>query len=495
MKPRPEIFLLASALTVLAFLAFYRLLVAGFTFASISEAALLLTPHLMVAMLAASRLWVGIALGGIGLAFSIPLPLMQRLEFGMILVGLLLVLVLLRYAFISRKHALIASAEDHLMAVVAVVILTRILYDRPGSAATGETGGLAEAFYFGLGTLSYFMMARLTGAGEWAVRPTFRVMIVILTIGAIVQRVLSGMEVGWAVTVVVGGLFGLQLWFLSAMVLSWALVRANRTDHTRVPQILPYLVMIGTMILSVITPFRSRPMFAVGIVIAVAYVHGKLRRLGTTALAGLGLVMLLWFVGGPERIPFVVTRSLSTIMPVSNDMAVEYSTTFKSSSEFGWVSEFRAELNEMAWERIRERPIAGKGFIFTRDELFMQAFASGSQKEMMAQLALSGIYHNTVVELAVFCGLPLTALFVLAYLISLVKFIRFAPGIGDPGFRMLAAAMLGFFVAESGQMLMNGGGRDFYYICLLMGAMRGMRVLMAAREPGAEPAAAGVVVA
>lgn len=124
----------------------------------------------------------------------------------------------------------------------------------------------------------------------------------------------------------------------------------------------------------------------------------------------------------------------------------------------------------------------GKGFGFTRDELMMQTYVSGSREQMMSQLATSGIYHNVVIELAVFCGLPLAVLFVLAYLFSLIKFIRFAPGVDDPGFRMMAAALLGFFVAESGQMLMNGGGRDFYYICMLMGTMRGLRVLVAERE-------------
>jgi hypothetical protein len=245
---------------------------------------------------------------------------------------------------------------------------------------------------------------------------------------------------------------------------------------------MPYLIMIGTMILSVITPFRSRPVFAVGIVMAVAYVHGRLRRLGTATLAGLGLIMLLWFIGGSGQVPFVVTRSLSTIMPVSDSMALDYANEFKSSSEFGWGSGFRAELNRMAWARIRERPVMGKGFGFTRDELLMHSYVSGSNEAMVSQLVTSGIYHDAIVELAVFCGLPLAALFVLAYLISLVKFVRFAPGIIDTDFRMMAAALLGFFVAESGQMLMNGGGRDFYYICMLMGAMRGLRFLVAERE-------------
>jgi hypothetical protein len=449
---------------------------------------MLLAPHLMVAMMAASSFWVGLGLGGIGLTFSIPLPLMQRLEFGMILMVMLLALVTLRAAFLRRKQSLLSTVEDRLMAVVTVAIVLRILYDRPGSAHMGESGGLAEAFYMGLGAVSYFVMARLITMGEWSARPTSRLMMILLTLGAIVQGVSLGMAEGWETAV--RGVFGLQLWFLSALVLSWTLLRAKRGGQTGTPQLLPYLVMAGTMILSVITPFRSRPVFAVGIVMTVAYVHGRLRRLGTVTLGGLALVMLLWYVGGSDRVPFVVTRSLSTIMPVSHDMAVEYANQFGSSSEVGWGSGFRADLNRMAWERIRERPLAGKGFTFSRDELVMQSYISGSREEMMAHLAVSGIYHNVIVELAVFCGLPLAALFVLSYLFSLVKFIRFAPGIRDPDYRMLAAALVGFLVAESGQMLMNGGGRDFYYICLLLGAMRGLRLLLAEREPGLEPVAA-----
>ncbi len=487
MKPRLEIFILACVMLGLAFMAGYRLLVDGVSVSSILGAAVMLTPHLMVAMLAASPFWVGLGLGGIGLTFSIPLQLLYRIEFGMVISGLLVVMVFLRFAFVSRKYSILVSIEDRLMAVVAVVILVRILYDHPGSARMGESGGLAEAFYIGLGVLCYFMMARLTGMGGWAVRSTFRLMLAMLTLVALAQGVIAGREYGWAVAV--RSAFGLQLWFLCAMVLSWALGRANRSDPTRGPQILPYLVILGTMILSVVSPFRSRPVFAVGIVMAVAYVHGRLRRLGTVVLAGLGLVVLLWFIAGSDSVPFVVSRSLSTIMPVSETRAAEFSNEFKSSAEFGWGSDFRAALNQMAWARIRERPLAGAGFTFTREELIMQSYASGAQETLLAQLALSGIYHNVVLELAVFCGLPLAALFVIAYLISLVKFIRFAPGISDPDFRMIAAALLGFFVAESGQMLMNGGGRDFYHICMLLGAMRGLRVWVAAREAEVELAA------
>ena len=46
----------------------------------------------------------------------------------------------------------------------------------------------------------------------------------------------------------------------------------------------------------------------------------------------------------------------------------------------------------------------------------------------------------------------------------------------DPHLLILSAGMIGLFVAESGQMLMNGGSHDFFAICVLLGAMKGIRV-------------------
>ena len=39
---------------------------------------------------------------------------------------------------------------------------------------------------------------------------------------------------------------------------------------------------------------------------------------------------------------------------------------------------------------------------------------------------------------------------------------------------MMTAGIMGYLVAASGQMLMNGSGRDFFYICVLLGFLRGV---------------------
>lgn len=477
MRPKLEIYMLAAALLILAWMAWYKLLVDGYSLSALITAGLMLTPHLMVLMMGASRLWVGAALGGIGLTFTIPLPLLYRIELGMVLVTVLMVLVILRSIFLSRKVPLVTVLEDRLMLVIAAVVLVRILYDRPGSAQMGESGGLAEAFYIGLGVVSYFMMLRLVTISEWRAGQTFWTMMVLVIIGTIIEEVRLGLEEDWETAA--RCLFGLQMWFLLSMLLAWSLARARRVAQAG-PQFLPYVLMAITLVLSVLTPFRSRPVFAVAIIMTVTYVYGRMRRFAVIVGVGLGVAALAWSLSGSERVPFMIARSVSTIMPASDRTVLEYVNRYNASTEFGWESDFRAELNRMAWERIRERPLMGKGFAFTRDELVMQSYATTALGTLIRQLAISGVYHNAILELAVSCGLPLAALFVIAYLSFLIRFLLAVPTMRDPGMQLVGASLIGFFAAESGQMLMNGGGRDFYFICLLMGAMRGLTIVAAA---------------
>ena len=44
----------------------------------------------------------------------------------------------------------------------------------------------------------------------------------------------------------------------------------------------------------------------------------------------------------------------------------------------------------------------------------------------------------------------------------------------DPRLRLLAATCLGYFVAISGQMLVNGGAHHFASVCVLLGVFRGI---------------------
>ena len=54
------------------------------------------------------------------------------------------------------------------------------------------------------------------------------------------------------------------------------------------------------------------------------------------------------------------------------------------------------------------------------------------------------------------------------------RFLQFARKLENGPTKKLSALILGFFIASSGQMLMNGAGYDFFCICVLLGTMSGI---------------------
>ena len=118
----------------------------------------------------------------------------------------------------------------------------------------------------------------------------------------------------------------------------------------------------------------------------------------------------------------------------------------------------------------------GKGFAFSREELIMVS-DQASKSANREGLAVAGGYHNSVLQLAVSCGVPAALLFLIVYAAVSIAFVRAAKSrIKDPYTLALCAGILGTFAANSGQMFMNGGPYHMFITCVMLGAMRGILV-------------------
>jgi hypothetical protein len=351
----------------------------------------------------------------------------------------------------------------------------------------GDRGGLGEASMFLLGTVAYFVLAA-NAAEDWDARRVCRWLVGLLVVGAAIDYGL-GLRQDLALGLL--AFFGRQIWFLAALALSWSIQRSLQARESVRGTLLFYALASFMFLLAVLTPHRSRPLYAAGILVAVATVFRVSRRL----FVYLGLLVLaattLVFVLGPERIPLRSVRSLSTILPVPEERLRAAIWEYQLSYETGWESSFRTELNQIAWRSVRRYPLTGRGFAFTQQDLSWALSRGGHYADAAQGLAVSGMFHNAVVELAVFCGLPAALLFVLALGWGGWSFWRAARKVENPDMKLLCAGALGYLVAETGQMLINGGARDFFYVCVLLGFMNGVcqRLEREARAaPGAAPA-------
>jgi hypothetical protein len=152
----------------------------------------------------------------------------------------------------------------------------------------------------------------------------------------------------------------------------------------------------------------------------------------------------------------------------------------------GRASPWRKRLWSTAWSHIRQRPLAGRGYAFSSADLFADfASARATYEARIRGVSTAGQFHNVPLNLAYFCGLPVSLLFCVAWVITLWHIV----GIATRAASWFGAFMVGFLVyavAATGQALMNGGGRDFLAICLMMGLTQAIRFGL---QPEQEPVA------
>ena len=438
------------------------------------EVMVLVSPLMLILLLVQRRHWVGLTLGLLVLQTRIPFALVDKLSLAQLFIVGQCGLVLFYKLKQREKFLALPDVGARIMLVLAIFVTLRVAYDRPGSARIGATGGAAMAMQHLVGVWGYFVLRRVAAQKtDWTRQLRIAVAVAGLAlIAAVVRSLFSADGFYW------GLLYHRQMWLLAALALA-VVASSPALARTGLPW---YPLTSGVLfVLAAFTPHRSRPLFAVVNALAIAHVYHRFRRVLVFLL-----VLCILSIG-------LVVRTDVSLLPgnVYRSLSIFGDTGFVNESmrnEWGWSSNFRRELTREALGEIARRPLVGRGFSFDA-ELLTKAMRYDRDPEMRRHLTLSGTYHNELPTIAVFCGLPFAIAFVAVWLLVTVRLLRWACRSPAGPKKAMAAALLGFLAASTGQFLMNGGGGDFLNVCVILGIASGM---MSPRAPPEDARAAPV---
>ncbi len=471
MEEKLDIVILSVLLVALLMMGFMGLLSGEYGTASKLEALLCVVPVAILAAVVLSPVWVGLLLGGLTVSRSFPLPILHRFQAGVLIAVFICGMAIIQSAIRRGGRPKRCGLEMISMIVLACIIFCRLIYDRPGSARLGQAGGGGEAFMFAIAVFCYPIIYGIASR-DWNVARNFKVMFLIVAAMTLWRFTII---FGWGLRQGFMSVFGLPMWFLCPALLALSFRGRQGGASTPKARLLHWGLVAMILFLGVISPHRSRPFFAAGIVMGVAYVYEKSRKTLIFMAAGLILVVSLLIWRGQGQLPGMVSRSMSTVVPVERSDIQVYAKRYGWSPESGWVSVFRSHLYRAAWANICRHPIVGIGFVFSQEEIIRAVTTTGGVEEIAQALAVSGAYHNSVLELAVFCGVPAALLFVVALVLGVIRFMKMVRRIRDPNLKMMSATIFGFLVASSGQMFMNGMAHHFFIVCALLAVLCGIR--------------------
>jgi hypothetical protein len=442
----------------------------GFGFSGALKLAPVFALICLTATIVAQRYWVGLLLAVQASVWSPPLPVLERLSANMILV----VLVLAAYvptAILRRRktpgvHHQLSSV---LMSGLLVITIGWFMLDPPGSAQIGATGGLGEAFAILLGVIAYFFVSYIM-AKEWDFKQNWQayVMVVVLISTPVILSNLKRLANASNLNI-----FNEVLWFFFPVVLCPVFLRYKQ-NRNRWNSFVFNMAIPLMMIASIFSAQRSRPFYALFMLTTIAHAYGLKKKL-FIRLAVLAIPGILLMAAFPRFIPQSAVRAASILFPMGSDVAKEM---YGIRGEVGWNATWRANLTKLAWNQIRLHPVLGKGFSYSLDEITRAAWAHGGQFGLQTGLyrglAVSGGYHNGLLTLAVFCGIPAALLFAVALLLVAKKFITVLPDINDVWLKYLSVSVMASFVPYTCHMLINGSGPQIFRLCVMMGGVNGI---------------------
>ncbi len=449
-----------------------KLLVSGsLSMANLLQLMLVAAPIVLMAIIMTAPYWLGLIFGLLTIGFALPLPILSRLPLGIVSFVLIGIVAVGRMAIIRPLPGLYKGIAARLMIVTALIVIGRYVYDRPGSIWIGERGGGREALIFVVGTVAFFIMAYVASS-RVDMRKNLSFLVVILILCQVARMFVYGWN---GVIALLGNMFSRPAWFLASLFLAGVIVKTKQLKGSIAGPLLFPLAVGIILVLGVVTPHRSRPIFAVTIVLVVSYLFGYHRRALKWLAGAVAAGLLLIFVVGAGILPITVERSLSIVLPVTEEDLLRKGVPEGMAVEAGWRSNFRQELYRVGFRRIRQHPIVGNGFSFTREELFFASLGYGSLLEESAEIfGISGNYHNSPLELGVFCGLPAALAFLGCLSVLWVRFLRFVRKMEVSLEKIFLAGIAAYLTVDIGQMLINGGAFDFFSVSVLLGAAQGL---------------------
>ncbi|TAN38945.1 MAG: hypothetical protein EPN23_01505 [Verrucomicrobia bacterium] len=451
---------------VLACLYFAIQLAGGLSFMGAAKIMLILMPMVLGLLLSLRTYWLSLVLACCMWNYRLNFPLFDILFLGFIVAFLIFILVL-GEACINKVQPVHIREMAGVWPILAmgVIICGRFLYDRPGSARIGGVGGIGQAIYYAFGVFAFWtalILARRT-------RPTRGIIGLMMGIGLIAfthQQYLNiGGEYGLLAT-----FFERPMWLVAPVVLAGLYYKRFALSGWRPSWFLLYGVILFLLVIPCFSAFRSRLYFAATMILVVAYVFRQSKKalvyILVIGVLGIGAILL-----GYGHLPGRMGRALSTLVSadrIDRSGMAEYNL----SGEVGWESGFRAAMNKVGWRKIMSSPIIGVGFNFSFEEIITQLSFERTNLESEV-LAMGGGYHDALLALAVFCGLPAAFLFVIGYVWIVWLFVGKIYALSPSLEKWFGASLLGILMPVTGQMLMNGVGHDFMTVCIVLGAMSG----------------------
>lgn len=419
--------------------------------------------------------WFPVLVGVSGIWSTVPLPFVDRISIGIAgSVGLAIVLVAGRGS--GARLPRVWRGPGLVFAGLFCILILRIAIDRPGSARLGDSGGMGEALILGSSSIMFWVAAvSVQWIRDWKV--------------AWRRMLITGM-VAWGVetaalffdprkhvdrAVPLYFLFIVPVWLLCGMFEAWWLDRKSGQEVARADRIAVPLwwgelpILLTPILLSATSPHRSWPLLALGITLTACLLYRRFWKALFLIVPVIGLLVAVVLWVGTENLPLSSRRALSIVSP-------KFARGLKEDVETGWRSDFRIAMHKMSWARIKQNPLVGAGFRFELSEMDSLIPWTGVDPTGtgLERLALSGGYHNSVIQVATTCGIPAAALFVLGLGIVVVRYgvlVRSLPASAEKRF---LAAVAGYSVALIGTMVVNGLGLQFAMVCAMTGGMHGM---------------------
>lgn len=444
---------------------------AGLGFGALTKLAPILGVAALIIVISYQRYWVGILLAVQATVWSPPIPVFDRLG-GNLLVALLILGAFIPTAILKRN--IVGKIHNHLsslmMGGLLVIVIGWFVMDPPGSARLGATGGLGEAFAILMGVIAYFVVPYIV-AQEWDVKKNWRGYVLITFIAVLPIFIINIKRLGNPGSL---NLFSQPMWFFAPVVLCPIFRRYGEKIHRNASKYFN-LSIPAVMVMSVLSAQRSRPFYAVFMLLIIAHAYG-LKKVLIKRLVILAIPAFLLMVTFPQFIPSSAIRALSTVLPT--DVATYLYRTHDERGEMGWTADWRKNMTELAWRDIRRNPVTGKGFSYSFDEIASAVWAQGgefgAQSGLYQGLAVSGGYHNGLLTLAVFCGIPAALMFAIALILTPQKFIMVLPGLNNVWLKYLSVSLMASFVPYTFHMLINGSGPQIFRLCVMMGGMTGI---------------------
>lgn len=342
---------------------------------------------------------------------------------------------------------------DRWVFALGVLVTGRFIYDRPGFIGLGSAeGGFMTSLTYCSPVWFYFIIRPVIGAAVLT-RKQIKFVAVMAFI-TIFWTLVFGTH--YEATYIGRRLTNSPTWLFCAA--SLTLVATSPSVKIRTQ--FYYIWVLFFLGVGMLSGYRSRIFFFLAEISVIALFARRLKK--TIAVAGVAGVLGIGGLLVSGAVPEAAARVLSLFT------TVEAVNMERMGGAMGWEDNFRLQLYQYAWDEIIQSPLVGHGFGLNVQEA-LGVLSVTTEETAIEMLALGRSYHNSIVALAVAAGLPASIIFSVIGLfipIRLIKQLLTAP---PSDVRTWGIALLAFWAANTGMLLMNGGPREFFAQMIVTG--------------------------